>query len=150
MTRKIISRIVLCLALAQFVFAQDRGTITGTVGDSTGALIPGAKITLVNTGTEARYETVASATGNYTVTGLPAGVYTVSVEHPGFSAAKQTNVRVQVAVTTRVDIVLQVGQATQTVEVTADSTMLKTESAEQSTTITGDTINNLPINFAIG
>jgi hypothetical protein len=150
MTTKLIMRIVLCLALAQFAFAQDRGTITGTIGDSTGALIPGAKISLVNTGTEARYETVASATGNYTVTGLPAGVYTASVEHPGFSAAKQTNIRVQVAVTTRVDIVLQVGQATQTVEVTADSTMLKTESAEQSTTITGDTINNLPINFAIG
>src|SRR5204862_5012510 len=83
-------------------------------------------------------------------TALPAGVYSLSVEHPGFSAAKQTNIHVQVAVTTRVDVILQIGQATQTVEVSAESSMLKTESAEQSTTISGDTINNLPINFAIG
>ncbi len=72
------------------------------------------------------------------------------MEQPGFSAYKQTNIRIQVAVTARVDVAMQIGQSTQTVEVSADTPMLKTESAEQSTTITGDMINNLPINFGIG
>src|SRR5436305_7157165 len=115
-------RLIRIFLLAQSAFAQsDRGTITGTVADSTGALIPGAAITLTNDGTAARYDTVTSDTGNYTVPALPAGMYTLAVSHAGFSAYKQTGIHVQVAVTTRVDVVLQIGQSTQTVEVSADS-----------------------------
>src|SRR5215467_12781831 len=133
------------------LFAQsDRGTVTGTVADSSGALIPGAKIALINVDTDTRSETIATETGNFTIPALPAGRYTLRVEHAGFGPYERTGIQVQVAVTTRVDVVLQVGQASQSVSVAAEVSMLKTESAEQSTTISGNTINDLPINFSIG
>ena len=137
--------------LAVNVFAQsDRGTITGTITDASGALIPNASITLINIETETRYETVATSTGNYTLPALAVGNYTLRVAHEGFTTYEQTGIHVQVAVTDRVDVVLQVGQSTQSVSVAAEATILKTESAEQSTTISGKTINDLPINFSIG
>ena len=76
----------LCVFLfAGSAFAQgDRGTITGTVSDATNAVIPGAGVTATNTQTTAKYETVSTETGNYTLAQLPAGVYDLTVELPGF------------------------------------------------------------------
>jgi len=133
-------------ALAQ----SDRGTITGTVVDSSGAVVPGAKVVLINSGTGIRQETSTTPTGNYAIASLPVGRYTLSVEQPGFARYEQSNILVQVAETARVDVTLQVGAATQSVEVSADASMLKTESAEQSSSIGGDTINTLPMNYGIG
>jgi hypothetical protein len=143
---------LLVFASAAVLFAQsDRGTVTGTVAaDPTGAMIPGAKVALTNQETDVRFETVTTGTGNYTLASLPVGAYRLSVEAAGFSRFEQANIRVQVAVTTRLDVSLQVGQAVQTVEVVARASMLKTESAEQSTTVSGTKINSLPINFGIG
>jgi hypothetical protein len=145
-------RVFLAIAFAiTAAFAQsDRGIITGTVSDTTGAIVPAAKVVLTNNETAAAYETVTTSTGNYTLPALPVGNYKLSIEHPGFSKSERTNISVQVAVTTRVDLVLQVGTATQSIDVGAESTLLKTESAEQSTTITGAQLNALPINFGIG
>lgn len=141
----------LCLLTIGGLIAQtDRGTITGTVVDASGAVVPGAKVTVVNTETQLHVETVTTSTGNYTIAALPAGTYELTVDQKGFSKVVKTGIIVQVAVTTRVDVTLTVGTATQTVEVSADAAMLKTESAEQSSTITGKTVNDLPINFAIG
>lgn len=142
---------ILLLVVAASLFAQsDRGTITGTVLDATGAVVPAAKIVLTNSQTGLRQETVTTDTGNYTLTALPAGVYSLSVEREGFKSYNQANIRIQVAVTVRVDVSLAVGQTTESVNVVAEATMLRTESAEQSSTVSGDTINNLPINFGIG
>jgi hypothetical protein len=136
---------------ASVAFAQsDRGTITGTVSDPTGAIVPAANVTLVNNGTGSQYQTVTTDTGNYTLAALPVGSYKLSVEQTGFSKSEVPNVTVQVAVTTRVDVVLQVGAASQSIQVEAESSLLKTESAEQSTTVTGEQINSLPVNFGIG
>ena len=133
------------------LFAQsDRGVITGTVTDSTGALIPGVRIVLSNANTGANADTVTTGTGNYTLLSLPAGTYTLKVAHQGFSPYEQTNIQVRVAVTTRVEVALTVGSAAESIRVSAESTQLKTESAEQSTTITGKQIAELPINFGIG
>jgi hypothetical protein len=149
--RKFLPALSVFFVLAAFLFAQtDRGTITGTVVDSSGAVIPGAKVVLVNSETDSRHETVTTATGNYTLPALPAGVYNLTVEQTGFSKYQQTNINIQVAVTTRVDVTLGVGQTTESIEVKSDASMLKTESAEQSSTITGKTVNELPINFGIG
>ena len=148
---KITYRVVLLALVCLFAFAQsDRGTITGTVSDTTGALVPNANIALTNTETGTRSATVTTGTGNYTILALPVGRYTLTVEQPGFSKYEQKNIQVQVAVTTRVDIALQVGSAAESVSVTAESTLLKTESAEQSTTVTGKQIAELPLNFGIG
>lgn len=144
---KLITTVVVCLS----AFAQsDRGTITGTVADSTGALVPNVNVTLTNSNTGTKSATATTGTGNYTALALPAGTYTLTIEQSGFSKYQQTNIQVQVAVTTRVDVVLKVGTAAESVQVTADSSQLKTESAEQSSTITGKQINELPLNFGIG
>ena len=148
--KKICCLLVLIIG-ASAAFAQsDRGTITGTVTDPTGAIVPAAKVTLVNNETASQYQTVTTDTGNYTLAALPVGSYKLSVEQTGFSKSEVANVTVQVAVTTRVDVALQVGAASQSIQVESESTLLKTESAEQSTTVTGEQINALPVNFGIG
>ncbi len=148
---KVLGRVSLWFALSLVLLAQsDRGVVTGTVSDSTGSLIPGAQVIITNNNTGAASETVTTGTGNYTLLSLPAGTYTLKVSHAGFGAFEQKNIQVQVAVTTRVEVVLKVGTAAESVQVTAESSLLKTESAEQSTTITGKQISELPINFGIG
>ena len=129
---------------------SDRGVVTGTVSDTSGALIPGVRIVLTNANTGANTDTVTTGTGNYTLLSLPAGTYALKAAHTGFSLYEQTKIQVQVAVTTRIDVVLKVGSAAESVQVTADSALLKTESAEQSSTITSKQIAELPINFGIG
>src|SRR4029079_8567173 len=137
--------------LSTALFGQsDRGVITGTVTDASGALIPGAQVVTTNVNTGANSETVTTGTGNYTLLSLPAGTYTLKVTQPGFSHFEQTNIQVQVAVTTRVEVVLTVGSAAESVQVSAEASQLKTESAEQSATITGKQIAELPLNFGIG
>src|SRR3954468_16269561 len=117
-----------CLVAAFSLCAQsDRGAITGTIVDASGALIPGAKITLTNSATGFKTDTVSTGTGNYTLAGLPVGSYVLRVESNGFSRYEQTNIDVQVAVTTRVDVGMKVGAATESVQVTAESSVLKTE-----------------------
>src|SRR5687768_14233 len=117
------------------VAQSDRGVITGTIADPAGALIPGAKVTAENPGTGVQFNTVSTSTGNYTIPSVPAGVYNITIEHSGFRKYIQTGVTVQVAQSARVDIVLQIGATTESVTVSADAALLKTESAEQSTTI---------------
>lgn len=145
-------RIGLALLLSSgFVFAQsNRGAVTGTVSDSTGALIPEAQVVLTNTSTGAKSDTLTTGTGNYTLVALPVGEYTLTIEKPGFTKYERTNIQVQVTVTTRVDVILTVGSTAESVIVSAESSPLKTESAEQSMTVTGNQIAELPINFGIG
>jgi hypothetical protein len=143
--------VVALLLLPLVLCAQtNRGSVTGTVTDSTGAVVAGAQVVLTNTETGAKSDTVSTGTGNYTVLQLPVGTYTLTVEQAGFGKYEQTNIQVQLAVTTRVDVTLKVGSASESVTVTAESTLLKTENAEQSMTITGKQIGELPINFGIG
>jgi len=142
---------VTCLALTFVVCAQsDRGVITGTVADQAGALIPNARVVATNAGTGVQFTTETTQTGNYTIPSLPSGNYEVSVEVTGFRKYQQTGITVQVAQTARIDIVMQVGSTTESVTITADAPLLQTENAAQSTTVSGDQINNLPLNFAIG
>ena len=134
----------MCATLA--VAQSDRGTITGTVADATGAVVPGASITITNMGTQTKESTVATDTGNFTIPSVSAGKYEVAVSAPGFSRSVQQGIQVQVAMTIRLNVVLQVGSATESVTVTAQAPLLRTENAEQSTNVGGDRINALPIN----
>jgi len=146
MSRRCVS-LTLALVWLSFVLSgqSDRGTITGTVVDPTGAVVPSAKLTLTNTGTSAAYETVTTATGNYTIPSLPAGTYNLDVTSSGFTEYVQQGIEIQVAQTARVDVVLKIGQSTDKVTVIADAQLLKTEDAEQSQTITGDRVDDLPL-----
>ena len=129
---------------------SDRGTLTGTVSDSAGAVVPAAAVVVTNSETGIVSRTVTTSTGNYTISSLSVGTYDVSVEVAGFKKYLQKGVRVQVAETARVDIGLEVGSATESVTINADAALLKTEDAEQSQTFSGDRLNALPINFGIG
>jgi hypothetical protein len=141
--------VVMTLSIAAHAAAQsDRGTITGTVTDPANAVVAGATVIATNTATGAKSETVTTETGNYTLASLPAGVYDLTVELPGFKRFISQGVRVQVAQTTRIDAVMEVGTPSETVTVTAEPSVLKTESAEQSTTISRERLSELPINFA--
>src|SRR5690349_10980416 len=98
------------LLLAACAFAQsDRGTITGTVADPAGAVVPNAPIQAKNTGTGVEYSGATSTTGNYTLVQLPPGVYEITVTVPGFKRYNRTGITVQVAQTLRVDVTLEVG-----------------------------------------
>lgn len=79
-------RVLFGVLLASLLaFAQsDRGTVTGTVSDTSGAVIPGVSIVATNVETSARYETASTETGNYTLAQLPSGLYQLSAELPGF------------------------------------------------------------------
>ena len=102
------SLLLCCLALT--AFAQgDRGTITGTVSDPVSAIVPGATVSAKNTESGAQFDTVTTGTGNYTLASLPAGVYDVTVSAAGFNKSVQQGLRVQVAMTIRVDIILKIG-----------------------------------------
>src|SRR5580765_7420833 len=94
----------LFLFLSTILLGQsDRGTITGSVTDPSGATIPDAQITIANTETDLHYQSATTGTGNFTVPSLPAGTYKMTVEAKGFNRFEETNIRVQVAVTTRID-----------------------------------------------
>ena len=136
-----------CLSLlALAAFAQtDRGTITGTVTDPAGAVVPNAPVEAKNVATDAVYPAATSGTGNYTIAQLPAGNYQLTVTVPGFKKYVRTGITVEVASTERVNIGLEVGATTEAVTVNAESPMLKTESTEVSFTIPTTTLDDLPI-----
>ena len=136
----------LFLASALVLFGQtDRGTITGTVSDPAGAVVSSAPLALANTGTGAQYQAATTETGNYTFGQLPIGNYTLTVTVPGFKTFVRSNLNVQAASTIREDIVLSVGTAAESVTVTAEASMLKTETAEVATNVTSARLNSLPI-----
>jgi Carboxypeptidase regulatory-like domain len=127
-------------------FAQgDRGTITGTVTDPTGAVVPNANIQITNSDTSAVYKVATTNTGNYTLPNLPAGTYVLTVESQGFKKFERPNLVVQVAETVRVDAILEVGASTDTISVTAEAPLLKTESGEISHQVDFTAADQLPL-----
>src|SRR5205085_5898678 len=86
-------------------------------------------------------------TGNYTIAEVPIGMYSVAVELQGFGRFRQEGIRIFVGQTARVDAKLKIGALAEEVNVVADASMLKTESAELSSSITSENLNELPLNF---
>ena len=137
---------ILLLLASSFVFAQsDRGTITGTVTDQAGASVAGAAVEAKNTATGAVTAVVSTATGNYVISSLPVGSYEVTATVAGFKKYVRSGITVQVAQTLGIDITLEVGAATESISVTADASLLKTETADVSQNVTVATLNELPI-----
>src|SRR5579863_6448954 len=125
--------LLLCFGLP--LLGQTLGDISGRVTDPSGAGVPNA-VRTENT----------SGEGLYTFTSVPPGVYNVRVEHPGFRAAASTNVEVQVQQSVRLDLTLQVGQVSETVEVSAQAALLQSENATVGTVIENKSIVELPLN----
>ena len=144
-------RVVVCSLIGMIAgLAQsDRGTITGTISDPSGAVVPNASVVALNTETGAKSPVVSSETGNYTVTSLPPGSYSVTAEAAGFQTVTRAGIQVAVASNVRVDVTLQVGSASELVTITAQAALLQTEDASQSHTLTGQQVGDLPINFGV-
>src|ERR1035441_10164980 len=131
---------------ASLAFAQsDRGTMTGTVTDSTGAVIPNVPVQAKNTGTGVVYDGATSTTGNYTISQLPAGSYELSMSAPGFKKYTRTGLTVEVAQVLRVDIPLEVGASTESVTVSAAASLLNTETGDVRHDIRTETLDDLPV-----
>jgi len=134
------------LGFSPVIFAQsERGTITGTVLDSTGAVVPGARVTVTNVATNVSSPARSTDSGNYTVASLPVGLYSVRVEKDGFKPALHSAITLNAASTARVDVTLEVGSSQQTVEVTADVQQLQTSDAKTSVTVTNKLVDELPL-----
>jgi hypothetical protein len=134
------------LLLVSAAFAQtDRGTITGTVLDPTGAVIAGATIEAKSAATNETYNAGTTGTGNYTLSNLPAGTYELSVNAAGFKKYVRPGVTVQVAETARIDATLQIGAASDTVTVNAEAPLLKTESGELSHQVDYKAADEIPL-----
>ncbi len=141
---------VLCLVCLAFtasgLFAQsERGTITGAVRDSSGAVVPGAKITIKNTSTNVNSDAVSNDQGEYTVPSLSPGVYSVRVEKQGFRPAVTNGINLDAAQTVRSDVTLEVGTSSQAIEITASAVQLQTEDAKASVTLQNKLVDDLPL-----
>jgi hypothetical protein len=149
--RWITSALVCALLIFGTAYAQgERGTITGTVKDAAGAMVPNAPIEAKNSETGAVYQAATSATGNYTLAQLPAGLYQLSAKVQGFKQYLRTGITVMTAATVRIDITLEVGSISETVTVSADAPLLKTESGELSHNVSTNRMNDLPMLSALG
>src|SRR6185436_9086080 len=109
--------------------------------------IPGAAVVAVNADNGSKYETVTTSTGNYTLQSVPVGIYNLNIELAGFGRFRQEGIRIFVAQAARVDAKLKIGALAEEVNVVADASMLKTESAEISSSITSENLSELPLNF---
>src|SRR2546421_3279115 len=121
------------------------GSIVGTVSDSSSSAVPSAKVTITDMGRDVTTTTTANDSGNFMQRYLIVGRYRVRVEAPGFKTYVQDNVSVSVDTEVRLDVRLEVGEVSQTVEVSAEVGILKTERGDVSTTYTDRVISNLPI-----
>jgi hypothetical protein len=133
----------LCAASA---FGQTLGEITGRVSDPSGAGVPGATVTLTSVSTNAVRTTDTTSSGDYTFPSVPPGFYNVKTEHKGFKTATSNNVEVQVQQTVRLDVSLQVGQVSESVEVSAAADLLQAENASVGTVIENRAVTDLPLN----
>ncbi|HEX5431938.1 MAG TPA: TonB-dependent receptor [Bryobacteraceae bacterium] len=134
------------LLSASLIFAQsDRGTITGTVTDPAGAVVANAQVQARNVDTGAIYPTTTTATGNYTLAQLPVGTYELTVAAMGFKKYVRQNLGVQVAQVLKVDAPLQLGAATEAVTVSAEASLLKTETGDISSNVDVQTLDQLPM-----
>lgn len=137
---------VLLLSLVSLWSQTTSTTILGTVQDSSGSVIGGAKVTLSNTRTGVTSETVTTSSGDYVFPLIDVGEYTVSVEQSGFKSASRTNVLVQINEKVRADFKLEVGQVSERVQVTAEAAQLKTDEASLGNVVEQRRLVELPVN----
>ena len=142
--------VVLLLSVVEFTaeaaMAQlDTGRITGTVTDATGAVVPGAKITLKNEGTRIATSTMSTQTGTYSLNEIRPGTYSLEAHATGFQGVVETGVKVHVQQTLTIDINFVPGAVTDQITVTAAVPLLQSETAALGQTITSQTVNDLPL-----
>jgi len=135
------------LIAAAIVSAQTTtGSITGIVTDPAGASVPGSSLTLTNLDTNQVRQQTASETGDYTFPALPPGHYRLESQHPGFKRFVQEPIDIQVQQAVTINISLEVGQATQSLEVTGHPELLDAATSSLSQVVENRQVTELPLN----
>ena len=142
-------RLLTCAALvllAGSAFAQsDRGIVSGSVRDSSGAAIPEANVTATQTATNTAFSTVTTSTGDFTIPAVPPGAYTLKIEKQGFKTFAGTGYVITAGGTTDVHAVLEVGAVTESIQVTASAAAVQTENAKTATQVSNKLVDELPL-----
>src|SRR5262249_19054443 len=139
---------VCLLAMASPAFARTQvlyGSLTGNVSDQTGAVVPGAKVEVLNVNTGSQREATPDDTGRYAFTDLQLGVYTVTLSAPSFKSAAKENVRIEANTIRRVDVQLQPSGVAETVLVPAKNVILQSDRADLNVNQTTRQVNDLPL-----
>jgi hypothetical protein len=126
--------------------AQDTSSLTGTVTDSSGAVVPKAKITLGNNATRSELHMTTDDGGNYNITNLPSGSYNMHVEAQGFQTTTLNDVRVDPNIGRRVDISMMIGQSTVSITVEANANTVQTESGSVGQLISQEQVKSIQLN----
>ncbi len=143
--RHFLISVLLAAVLAPALMGQaTEGSILGTVTDPSGSVVPGARIQLTGVDTGLVRSTVSNSAGEYVVSNLPPGSYRVAAEMSGFKKSEQPAVELAVKARVRVDLRMEVGEATQTVKVEGSAPLLKTDTPEVSTLIDQGQLQSLP------
>jgi Carboxypeptidase regulatory-like domain len=143
--RKTIFIFFLCL-FSTSIWAQEfRGQISGTVTESSGAGVPNATVTIKNTATNTVTTTTSSETGEYKALYLTPGTYTLTVEASGFKKTVRPSIEVRIGDKLALDVQLEVGAVTDTVNITSDAPLLETNSASAGQVIDQRRISELPL-----
>ncbi len=136
---------IVCLAALPAFGQGVNGTITGTVTDPGGPVVAGAAVEATNVETGALYTAASTNVGNYAIPNLPVGTYTVTVKAAGFKTYTHTNLAITAGQVLKEDVSLQVGSAAESVTVSAEASLLKTESGETAHNITLKEMDELPL-----
>lgn len=134
------------LVLSSYGFAQNAtGTIDGAVTDTSGSAVPAATVTVENTATNVKLTTPTNAEGRFYQRYLPPGTYNVTVEKQGFQKFIQSGVQLDIEQTISLPITMRVGDVATSVEVSANTAQLSTESSTLTTTVSQKAVLDLPI-----
>ena len=138
--------LLLTFTLVPKLTAQTLGGVSGRVTDPTGSSLPDATITLTNTATGTVRATTSTGSGDYAFTAVAPGTYNIQVEHQGFKKGTTENVAVEVQQSVRIDLALQIGTVTESVEVSASGALLQSDNGALGTVIENKSLNELPLN----
>ena len=145
-SRLIVLGMALFLLTGVLVAQSDRASITGTVRDPSGAVVPAVQVTAVNVGTSLRNTATTNDLGFYTLTNLAIGQYTLTFSRDGFRKYEQKGIVLNVRQVAQIDATLPIGATAETIEVTANASALQTQTATVSTNLTNDVVSTLPLN----
>jgi hypothetical protein len=141
---------VLMLSCMSLLGQGDRGGITGVITDRTGSAVPNVAIEVVNTATNARFETVSTGTGAYRLAGLPIGFYDLTAKATGFSTYIQRGIQIQTNQTAAIDISLAVGTVTENITVEASVPLIQTESTDVGMVVESKQFLDMPLTLGGG
>jgi hypothetical protein len=147
MRQSLFSRVFVIIALAGGLALgqSERGSITGVVADQSGAHIANAPVSIINRATNSTQSLITTSSGEYNAPNLGPGTYRIEIAPPGFKRFIQDNITLTAGATVRIDATLQVGQVSESVEVTAQAAQMQTEDAKISTAVQNKLVDELPL-----